>query len=619
MHNRVRFYIIITLLLAAIGIGAFFTFASALFDYAKDESKLAMQTFVNNEIYNMEAELKAATEQVQIIADSLTDITDFTSPVVLRRVQEYHNQTHFKHLLVADTAGRAVDDTGHQYQLASRTAVKRALLGETGIFEGTDISGEKTILLSSPVIRDGRVTGVVVGEYDLFALYQIINMEQRHWESYAALINSSGDYLIRAENDNRLVKTGTNLFTDMKGLQFKEGTGLNQLLDDMHMKKSGFCEYGTGTGKRVMHYGPVGVNDWYLVKVHTDAMVQEDIAPIKNMVYKLSLVLAAVLLMLAGLVYHGLYNLRKAQHEEALRFKTVADNIPGGVAELVLAQELKVKYANEAFYQLLNCPEPEFNSGKIAGCLSRILPERAFEKLRTVIDQAGETRKVFNFDFILPAATAKPRWLNLNGRIIAKGKQGLTLQAVLVDVSAEKERLAAVEAQSRLDDMTGIYNKTSAQKLVKDRTEEADSAMWSALVVMDIDRFKGVNDHFGHLIGDEVITKIAAILKEYFQLPDIAGRVGGDEFVVYVDHVAGYNQLNLMLHQLQGAIKASRFSDPKLHITCSMGCVCGPRFAFREYNKAFELADKNLYVAKSRNRGDLEITFLENVSWGPLN
>jgi diguanylate cyclase (GGDEF)-like protein len=619
MKHRVRPYTLITLLLTAIGIGAFFVFASALFDYAKGDSKLAMQTFVRNEIRSMATELKAATEQIQIIAASLTDTTDFASPVVLRRVQEYHNQTHFKHLLSAGLNGLAVDNTGRQYQVAGRPAVQRALLGETGIYEGTDISGQKTIVLSSPVIKDGRVKGVVLGEYDLFALYQIINMENRHGESYAALINSSGDFLVRADSDNRLVKKGDNLFAAMEGLQFKKGSSLNQMLSDMHVKKSGFCEYGDGTNERVLYYGPVGINDWYLVKVHTDAMIQEDIAPIKQMVQKLSLVLAAVLVLLSVLVYHGLYTLRRAQHEEALRFKTVADNIPGGVAELVLGQELKVKYANEAFYQLLDCPEAEFHDGKIAGYLSRILPEHTFAHLRTTIEQAVQAKRIFNFDFVLPAASAKPRWLNLNGRIISRGKKGLTLQAVLVDVTEEKERLAAIEAQSRLDEMTGIYNKTSAQHLVKDRTEEADSAAWSALVVMDIDRFKGVNDHFGHLVGDEVIAKIGAVLKNYFKLPDIAGRAGGDEFIVYVDHVSGYNQISLILHQLQGAIKALRFSDPKLHITCSMGCVCGPRFAFREYNTAFELADKNLYVAKSRNRGDLEITFLEDASWGPLS
>ena len=619
MKHRVRPYIIITLVLAALGIGAFFTFASALFDYAKDDSKLAMQTFVDNEIRSMATELKAATEQIQIIAASLTETTDFANPAVLRRVQEYHNQTHFKNLLVAGPDGRAFDDTGRQFQVADRPAVQRALLGETGIYEGTDISGQKTILLSSPVIKDGRVTGVVVGEYDLFALYQIINMEKRHWESYAALINSSGDFLIRADSDNRLVKKGDNLFAAMQGLQFKSGSSLDRLLQDMHVKKSGFCEYGDGASKRVMYYGPVGINDWYLVKVHTDVMIQEDIAPIKQMVQKLSLVLAAVLVLLALVVYHGLYNLRRAQHAEALRFKTVADNIPGGVAELVLAQELKVRYANETFYRLLDCPEAEFMNEKIAGYLSRILPERTFAQLRTVIDQAVQAKHVFSFDFVLPAATAKPKWLNLNGRIIARGKQGLILQTVLMDVTAEKERLAAVEAQSKLDEMTGIYNKISAQHLVKDRTEAADSVIWSALVVMDIDRFKGVNDHFGHLVGDEVITKIGAVLKDYFKLPDIAGRVGGDEFIIYVDHVSGYNQISLILHQLQGAIKALRFSDPKLHITCCMGCVCGPRYAFREYNQAFELADKNLYVAKNRNRGDLEITFLDDASWGPLS
>lgn len=637
-RRKLRPYILLTLVLIAIGVAAFLAFASALFDKAKADSKTAMQAFVNNEINSMATELKAADEQIQLISDSLTDVQDFAQPRVWQRVQEYHDQTHFKHLLVAGLDGRAFDGVGNQYQVAKRPEVQRAFLGETGIYEGRDISGQKTILLSSPVIKDGKVTGVVIGEYDLFALYKILNMENKGGESYAALINSSGDFLIDANNNNQLVSGITNLFASLKKVQFREKDGLDKLQGAMHVKQTGFCEYSKDDGKRLMYYGPVGINDWYVVKVHTDTMIQKDIAPVKSLVLKLSLVLATVLLMFALLVYHGLASLRKEEHRQALRFKTVADNIPGGVAELALGQDLQVSYANDAFYQLLDCPEEDFVES-MEGSLARFLGPENFAMLKELIDKAAKHKTIFNYEFSLPTTSyaalqqeaarqdpdrkeepaVKSRWLHLNGRVIGKHEGKLNVQTVLVDVTPEKEHADAVEAKSKLDDMTGVYNKTSAQKMMEDRTETADSVTWGAFVVMDIDRFKGVNDHFGHLIGDEVLLKIATILKEHFKLPDITARVGGDEFTIYIDQIGGYNQLSLLLHQLQGAIKASRYSDPKLHITCSMGCVCGPRFAFRDYKKIFELADKNLYAAKTRNRGELEITFLDDGDWGPLS
>lgn len=610
MKNKIRPYLLLTLVLVLIGIGAFFEFASSLFDKTKEDSKISLQTFVDNEVNIMDSELRAAVEQIQIIAAALADVNDFAAPEVLSRLQEYHNQTHFKRLLIAGRNGQAFDGVGTRYMIAFRPAVTRALMGETGIYEEQDVTGQKTIVLSSPIIKDGKVAGLVLGEYDIFALYQIINLENKEGTSYAALINSSGDFLIDANNDNQLVKGDNNLFKILKRVQFNNGNSLEQILERMALKKSGFSEYGTSYGSRLMYYKPLGVNDWFLVKVHTDKMIKSEIAPVKSMVQKFTLVLTVVLIFLAAIVYHGLYSLRQANHQQALRFKTVADNIPGGVAELFLGEEMQVAYANDAFYNLLDCPKEKFNTSPINGVLSRLWSQEEFAKLRTIVEADTKKKKIFNFEFSISDSLNQLKWLNLNGRVIAQTRTGFTVQAVLVDVTTEKVRTDAILEQSKLDDMTGLFNKTAAQQLVTSRVKEANPAVWGAFVVMDIDRFKGVNDHFGHLIGDEVICNIADVLKRFFQLPNVTGRVGGDEFIIYVDYVTGFNQISLLLHQVQGAIKALRFSNPGLHITCSMGCVYGPNFDHFNYEQIFALADKNLYMAKSKGRGGMEVSFL---------
>lgn len=97
----------------------------------------------------------------------------------------------------------------------------------------------------------------------------------------------------------------------------------------------------------------------------------------------------------------------------------------------------------------------------------------------------------------------------------------------LKKLEKENEQLRIL---AQTDQLTGLYNRMTTQQRIDQALEQK---RMGTLVLMDIDDFKGCNDRFGHLNGDRILKKVAEVCRSFLLPDDIAGRVGGDEFVLF--------------------------------------------------------------------------------------
>lgn len=149
------------------------------------------------------------------------------------------------------------------------------------------------------------------------------------------------------------------------------------------------------------------------------------------------------------------------------------------------------------------------------------------------------------------------------------------------------------------DGLTDLYNKQTMTKLVMERVDNAKQS--GALLIIDVDKFKEFNDTQGHAFGDKVLVTIASIIKEAVSGHGIAGRIGGDEFMCFVDTV-DEDTIHNIAHNIKLGVQWSmQATSPDTVVTCSIGiastaqhCSC--------YEELFQVADKCLYIAKSRGR-----------------
>ncbi|WP_432696628.1 EAL domain-containing protein [Marinobacterium sp. YM272] len=176
--------------------------------------------------------------------------------------------------------------------------------------------------------------------------------------------------------------------------------------------------------------------------------------------------------------------------------------------------------------------------------------------------------------------------------------------AIYQDISAEKQAEASLQELAYFDALTGLYNRASFKLQLQqalERLKRYDEHF--AVLFIDLDRFKEVNDSFGHERGDQLLEQVASRLKHLLRELDIACRLGGDEFTVLVPHVNEAEQLGVIAGRLIDAISEPySIDDQELRIGCSIGIVVAPKDG-DESDLLMRNADAAMYHAKDCGRG----------------
>jgi diguanylate cyclase (GGDEF)-like protein len=164
---------------------------------------------------------------------------------------------------------------------------------------------------------------------------------------------------------------------------------------------------------------------------------------------------------------------------------------------------------------------------------------------------------------------------------------------------------SAFEA-AHIDSLTGLLNKKAIMKYAENAVNNAQKTGHQvSLAVMDIDNFKGVNDNYGHLFGDKVIKAVGEIIKESAGMDAVAGRMGGDEFLIvfekYNDELEYRNVLRCIKTKVN-YVYQNKFGDEN-QLTCSIGLArYGIGTCSTNYHDLFKIADRALYLAKQKGK-----------------
>lgn len=180
-----------------------------------------------------------------------------------------------------------------------------------------------------------------------------------------------------------------------------------------------------------------------------------------------------------------------------------------------------------------------------------------------------------------------------NGKLLAKNTQLQGLQNELIE---KNQRLEFISLR---DPLTAMFNRHFMQK----RVEQEQQVSWRkntsvCLILMDIDFFKGVNDEFGHSVGDAVLQEIASIIGSTIRDMDVAARWGGEEFLVLCPASILEDTINLA-KRLKNAVNNFNFNTVG-RLTCSFGVAQNRKD--EKFTEWFDRADKALYQSKESGR-----------------
>lgn len=238
---------------------------------------------------------------------------------------------------------------------------------------------------------------------------------------------------------------------------------------------------------------------------------------------------------------------KQREQEERLRLAaTVVDNTREGV--VVSDVEGRILSVNRAFTELLGFTEDEMKGNSPRMLKSGRHDKAFYEAMWGSIMHTGHWRgeiwnKRKNGELI-------PERLSLSAVYDDHGQVSHYV-CIFSDISEEKQREEQLEILALRDEMTGMHNRTWIGRELRRIIEEARALNEQlAVILLNLDRFKDVNDSYGHAVGDEVLLHIARQIEGTLRTGDIAARMAGDEFVVVARRLNSTRQASSIAEQL---------------------------------------------------------------------
>lgn len=185
----------------------------------------------------------------------------------------------------------------------------------------------------------------------------------------------------------------------------------------------------------------------------------------------------------------------------------------------------------------------------------------------------------------------------------------ITLQQGLLEkANAElQSKQRDLERLTRLDGLTGLYNRNTFVELTERelvRAQRQGSA--TAILLLDLDHFKRVNDTWGHPAGDAVLKNVAAVVTNSIRSTDLVGRLGGEEFIILLPGTTLIAARKLA-EKVRARLEASPtvFGETTIQTTASIGLAGTTAVEKRDFDNLYNSADKALYLAKQRGRNQV--------------
>jgi diguanylate cyclase (GGDEF)-like protein/PAS domain S-box-containing protein len=262
--------------------------------------------------------------------------------------------------------------------------------------------------------------------------------------------------------------------------------------------------------------------------------------------------------------------------------------------EVVMVNVSAIEMLNKAPDQLIGTPYLELVARK---------ERKKLEKwLKQVVDEKAEP---IDSTYILSDGQQVP--ITLSAAYLSREDSNDQIICVAQDVSERRRNEAYIRYLAQYDSLTNLPNRQLFRDRLKHAMEQAIRGEYLiAILFIDLDHFKKINDSIGHLAGDRLLKEAASRLTNLLRLGDTVARVGGDEFIVITEQINTvsnvYHVADLIIDALK---KPFEIEGRKLYIGCSIGITFYP-FADDGLDSLIQQSDMAMYQAKQRGRGHYE-------------
>lgn len=231
-------------------------------------------------------------------------------------------------------------------------------------------------------------------------------------------------------------------------------------------------------------------------------------------------------------------------------------------------------------------------------------PARRSE-FRLLLENEGS---VTGFEYEAYKKNGETIWISLNAHVRRDSQGRIShYEGTVEDVTERRRYQARIEHQANYDSLTGLANRSLLNDRLSQAILDAERGQGSvAVVFIDLDQFKFINDSYGHQLGDELLKTMAERVKGCLRDSDTVARQGGDEFVLLLRNDSSNSELTRIVQRVQAAVSEQwNVGKREFHVTCSIGVAIYPQDG-RSADLLLRNADSAMYKAKQSGRNQFQ-------------
>lgn len=282
------------------------------------------------------------------------------------------------------------------------------------------------------------------------------------------------------------------------------------------------------------------------------------------------------------------------------RSQAIIDQIEGIVFEYDVAADRMV--CSQKWEELFGYPNLSKNFFARLHQASHFHPDD-LSAFRRKLNRLLSKPSSFTLEARLANSEGKYRWCRIRANSLAGADGNIDrIIGILTDIDDLKRAELSLKERAERDALTKLLNKSSTQQLMEEYLTVRPDENMAAMLILDLDNFKTINDTYGHLYGDSILAQIGSTLRKLFRSHDIIGRIGGDEFLILLkdipDEAMVRDRCDLLLKTFRELLTRHM---PDLNVSCSIGAALAPVHG-STYSDLFHHADESLYVAKGKGK-----------------
>jgi diguanylate cyclase (GGDEF)-like protein/PAS domain S-box-containing protein len=294
--------------------------------------------------------------------------------------------------------------------------------------------------------------------------------------------------------------------------------------------------------------------------------------------------------------------------EEALRqgeerYRTIIEQMEDGYFEVDLA-------GNFTFVNDAECSNLGYSREELIGINNRRYTDKAnakkvFEAFHSIYE-TGEPIKIFNYEIIRKDGTV--RSLELSAALIRDANgEPVGFRGISRDVTERKRSEERIQYLATHDALTELPNRMMFSQLLNHAIQTGRRYKRQfAVLFIDLDRFKIINDTLGHEAGDQLLKETASRLKQTLRASDTIARLGGDEFVILAEEVSDLKQVSIVAHRILSAtLQPMVIMGEECRVTASIGISVFPNDGEDE-KSLMKNADMAMYFAKEEGKNNYQ-------------